>query len=676
MNPGAFPFFRLLLPLGLGIGLGLTFPYIGLLSPLLLLLISLVLAGVLLLIIKARPILQRLRLPLLLMLNLLLGYLITLSRTHSFMKQNIGNIKNTSTRYFHVRIAEPLQQRTASQRAMGEVLQATDSVGNSQSASGRILLYWPQKSNPAGTNLQYGDVILIPNVLTPVPDAAFPEAFSFRNVLKPGQVAFQAYLTQGSYQKVDASPNWLIKASHAGVAAINGVLQKKFSPEQAALMSSLLLGYKADIAEEDLKAFSITGTIHVLAVSGMHVGLIYMALLFLFTGSLRPGRLKFWQGVSVLFFLWAYAVLTGLSASVVRATLMFSIMEAGRTFLGARGNTYNSLFAAAYIQLLISPHDLMDVGFQLSYLAVLGILFFYPLLSAKYEPRNRWVGGAWQLALVSISATLGTLPVTLFVFKSFPLLFIPANILIVPLSTVVIFMGIGVVMFSWVPYMGTLLAWLTSMALDVLMVPTRFMAKIPGASYTGFGFDSWDMALVFVVVMVLGYALYMGFTARNVLWLAMALCAYFGKRTAVWALERNNGELIVFENRGLMAAVVRTGQRLDVLSPPISMGRADTLRQAMRNYENRYRIGAVNWHFFVPGDSVVLPCDRIWRHALHNSYLYDRQDVRVNLLWFPDTAALIKGQNISRQSYLRYFEGKNVILLKNNFIRPEHDAGL
>jgi hypothetical protein len=214
------------------------------------------------------------------------------------------------------------------------------------------------------------------------------------------------------------------------------------------------------------------------------------------------------------------------------------------------------------------------------------------------------------------------------------------------------------------------------MALDVLMVPTRFMAKIPGASYTGFGFDSWDMALVFVVVMVLGYALYMGFTARNALCLAMALCAYFGKRTAVWALERNNGELIVFENRGLMAAVVRTGQRLDVLSPPISMGRADTLRQAMRNYENRYRIGAVNWHFFVPGDSVVLPCGRIWRHALHNSYLYDRQDVRVNLLWFPDTAALIKGQNISRQSYLRYLEGKNVILLKNNFIRPEHDAGL
>ncbi|NBP06524.1 MAG: ComEC family competence protein, partial [Bacteroidetes bacterium] len=514
MNPAAFPFIRLLLPLGFGVGLGLAYPDISLLKPLFAALLVLLAAGAFLLIKKQQTRLLKWRLPLLLVLQFLLGYLLTLGKTHIFSIRNIGKVKNANIRYFHVRITEPLQQRTASQRAMGEVLQATDSAGNSQSASGKILLYWSHKSNPTGTKLQYGDIILIPNVLTPVPDAAFPEAFSFRNVLKPGQVAFQAYLTQGSYQKVDASPNWVIKASHAGVAAINGVLQKKFSPEKAALMSSLLLGYKADIAEEDLKAFSITGTIHVLAVSGMHVGLIYMALLFLFTGSLRPGRLKFWQGLSVLVFLWAYAVLTGLSASVVRATLMFSIMEAGRTFLGARGNTYNSLFAAAYIQLLISPHDLMDVGFQLSYLAVLGILFFYPLLNEKYEPQNRILRGAWQLSLVSIAATLGTLPVTLFVFKSFPLLFIPANVFIVPVSTMVIFMGIAVVMFSWVPYLGAFLAWITSYAVDVLMVPARFMAKIPGASYSGFGFDAWDMLLMFTLIVVLGYALYMGFTPR------------------------------------------------------------------------------------------------------------------------------------------------------------------
>jgi len=675
MNPGAFPFLRLLLPLGLGIGLGIAWPKEGLFIPLLLLLLLLLVAGVFLLINKPQPRLKRLRLPLLLLLNLIFGYAITLSRTHSFMESNIGNAKFESFRYLHVRLVEPLQQRAASQRAMAEVLQATDSAGNAQSAGGRILLYWPKASNPSGAALHYGDVILIPNLLTPIPDEVFPEAFSFRKVLRPQQVAFQAYLTQGSYQKVDASPNFLVEASHAGVTAINKVLQRQFSPEKAALMSSLLLGYKADLAEEDLQAFSITGTIHVLAVSGMHVGLIYMALLFLFTGSLRPGRLKFWQGVSVLLFLWAYALLTGLSASVVRATLMFSILEAGRTFLGARGNTYNSLFAAAYIQLLISPYDILDVGFQLSYLAVLGILFFYPLLSEKYEPVNRFLKGAWQLALVSISATLGTLPVTLFVFKSFPLLFIPANILIVPISTVVIFMGIGVVLLGWVPYLGAFLAWLTALALDVLMVPARFMAKIPGASFTGFGFDAWDMVMVFLVVMVLGYVLYMGFNARNFLWIACVLCIYFGRRTAVWLKESNSSEVIVFENRGLMAAVVRNGQRLDVLSPPISKGRADTLRQSMRNYENAHGIRNFHWHFFVPGDSVVLPGGSVWRHALHSSCLYEKQAVRANLLWLPDTAALKKENNISKQAYFRYLDGKKVILLKNNFVKPGHDTG-
>lgn len=673
MNPGAFPFLRLLLPLGLGVGFGLAYPNINLLTPLLIAFFLLIIAGTFLLLKKPQPSLLKLRLPLLLALNLLLGYILTLSRTHVFQAENIGNIKNEDIRYLYVRVTEPLQQRTASQRATAEVLQVTDSAGNSRVASGRILLYWHQKSNPAGAALQYGDVILIPNVLTPIPEEVFPEAFSFKKVLRPGQIAYQAYLTQGSYEKVDASPNPLIQASHAGVEAINRILFQYFSPEKAALMSSLLLGYKADIAEEDLKAFSITGTIHVLAVSGMHVGLIYMALLFLFTGSLRPGRLKFWQGVSVLVFLWAYAVLTGLSASVVRATLMFSIMEAGRTFLGARGNTYNSLFAAAYIQLLISPHDLLDVGFQLSYQAVLGILFFYPLLSEKYEPKNRILRGAWQLALVSISATLGTLPVTLFVFKSFPLLFIPANIFIVPVSTVVIFMGIAVVMFSWVTYAGAFLAWITSYALDVLMVPTRFMAKIPGASFSGFGFDAWDMVLVFLLVVVLGYALYMGFTARNSLWFGLAMVAYFGKRTAFWVLEKKTNEVIVFENRGIMAAVVKTGQRMDVLSPPITDGRADTLRQLMRNYENAHRIREVHWHFYEPGSLVSLPENRTWKHGSRSSCLYQNGKPLANLLWLPDTSALMATQNLSRQSYRRFLEAKDVKLLKNEFVVLPYD---
>jgi competence protein ComEC len=673
MNPGAFPFLRLLLPLGLGVGIGLAYPKIDLLTSLLPALLILVASGALLLLKKPQPHLLKLRLPLLLVLNLLLGYALTLSRTHIFQAENIGNVKNKDIRYFHVRITEPLQQRPASQRATAIVLQATDSAGNSLAATGRILLYWPQKSNPKGVALQYGDVLLIPNVLTPISAAAFPEAFSFKKVLRPGQIAHQAYLTQGSYEKVDASPNPLIKASHAGVTAINKILFKHFSPEKAALMSSLLLGYKADIDDEDLKAFSITGTIHVLAVSGMHVGLIYMALLFLFTGSLRPGRLKFWQGVSVLVFLWAYAVLTGLSASVVRATLMFSIMEAGRTFLGARGNTYNSLFAAAYIQLLISPHDLLDVGFQLSYLAVLGILFFYPLLNEKYEPQNRILRGAWQLALVSISATLGTLPVTLFVFKSFPLLFIPANIFIVPVSTVVIFMGIAVVMFSWVPYVGAFLAWLTSYALDVLMVPTRFMAKIPGASYTGFGFDAWDMVLVFVLVFVFGYALFTGFTARNSLWLGLALVAYFGKRTVFWIRETQTSELIVFENRGILASAIKTGQRLDILSTPITAGRADTLRQLMRNYENAHRIREVHWHFFEPGGLVSLPENRTWKHGSRSSCLYQNGKPLANLLWLPDTSALMVTKNLSRQSYRRFLEATAVKLLKNEFVVLPYD---
>jgi len=277
---------------------------------------------------------------------------------------------------------------------------------------------------------------------------------------------------------------------------------------------------------------------------------------------------------------------------------------------------------------------------------------------------------------VSISATLGTLPVTLFVFKSFPLLFIPANLFIVPVSTIVIFMGIAMVMFSWVPYVGVFLAWLTSYALDVLMVPARFMAKIPGASYTGFGFDAWDMALIFLLVMVFGYALFVGFTARNSFWLGLVLVAYFSRRTTCWIMEKKTNEVIVFENRGVMVAVVKSGQRLDVLSSPVTEGRADTLRQLVRNYENAHRINSLHWHFFTPGDLVLLPENRVWRHGAHSSCLYNGRKPITNLLWLPDTTALMSTQNISRQSYRRFLEGEKVVLLKGDFVRPGHDEGL
>jgi competence protein ComEC len=667
MHLGAIPFIRLLLPLLLGIGLGIYFP--GMVPIQWVLGLFLVLLPAWFLSQKRKSVrFSEISIGFIISLNLLLGFALAVLNNNALAKNGLGSAQVTGSRMLRVKVVEPLLERTGSWRAEAEVYAALDSQGKATSAKGKILLYWPKRSNASKPAVQYGDLLIIPNVLEPIQDAPFPGAFSYRNVLRPKQIGHQVYLTASSWNKTGKKVNGLRNWSFRAVEAINTLLEKRFKPEHAALMSSLLLGYKADISEQDLRAFSITGTIHVLAVSGMHVGLIYMALLLLFTGSIKQRKLRMWQGLAILAALWAYALLTGLSASVVRATLMFSIMELGRTFLASRGNTYNALFAAAYLQLLLSPFDLLDVGFQLSYLAVLGIVYFYPRLNALYNPPTLVLSRIWQLGLVSVAATLGTLPITLLVFKSFPLLFIPANIIIVPVSTVVIFMGIACLLLSPVPGVSDGLVWLTERGLDFLMMPARFMASIPGASFSGFSFDAWDTLIVFSIILAFGIAVYNQFYQRAFTVMCSLLMVFAVKKTADRWMDERSSELIVCEVHGKLLAAVKQGSDLHVLSEPMSFGRADTLRTLMKNYVAEQHIGAVHWHMAAASSDIKLKDGWVWKNTVGCSRLESRGKTLVSLLWLPDSTCSSGSASFAKSAFRRNLAGSKVQLLRSSYM--------
>ena len=573
-------------------------------------------------------------------------------------------------RYLQLRVDEPLSQKANSWRSSATVQAVVDSGGKTTSASGKILLYWPVRLNTAKPDIAYGDILLMPDLAVNMPEAAFPDGFDFRAVMRYRNVAHQIFLTPGSFLKkgnnANSLQNWAFKTRDR----IIQILHQQFVPEKAALMASLLIGFKDEVEQNDLQTFTKTGTMHILAVSGMHVGLIYAALLFLFTGSTRARRVRIWQGVWILIALWCYAILTGLSASVVRATVMFTVIETGRSFLRREGNIFNSLFAAAYLQLLFFPLNLIDVGFQLSYLAVLGILYFYPPLNSLYSPPTLVLGRMWQLGLVSVAATLATLPVSLYFFKGFPLWFIPANIIMVPLSSILIFSGIFSVVFYAVPFLGTALAWVTSLGVDVMMWPARFIAGLPGAMINGFSFDLADVAILYSAIVALAVAVYSEKRRQAMRIAALSVCVISAYHTYRFFSAESSEELIVGELKGELYAACRQGRILHVFTEPLRPSQADSLHFYMKDYLVRNHIVQTQWHCgFPPNEQATLN----WSFKQGETVFYKNKKPKARVLWLPQKELLNKpfaGLTFLRYRHLRYADtAKNLIVLRNNYYR-------
>lgn len=245
-------------------------------------------------------------------------------------------------------------------------------------------------------------------------------------------------------------------------------------------------------------AFVRSGTIHVLAVSGTHVGIIYVAVLWglLFLGKARRGRII--RGVVALVALWAYAGLTGFTPSVLRATVMFTLFTVAE-MVRWRTDSLNSLAAAGVLLLLWDPDMLVQLGFQLSFLAVLGIAVFYRPLHLLWTPGNAPFRFLWSLVVVSLAAQAFTAPLCLYVFQAFPVWFLPANMVIVGLVGIGVYGGVALLVLHAVPVLGPFITVLMKWLLLALGFLSAFFAGLPGA-YPAIRVGFWGMVGLYLLM--------------------------------------------------------------------------------------------------------------------------------------------------------------------------------
>ena len=275
-------------------------------------------------------------------------------------------------------------------------------------------------------------------------------------------------------------------------------------PESKQIALALLLGQKESLGKEVKQAYSATGTQHILAVSGLHVGIIYSILLLPLTFFKQKGQLlqKSYL-ILVLGLIWIYALMTGFSPSVVRAVVMFSLVTLGQ-MRKRKPSIWNILAFSALLLLVLDPAIQTDLGFQLSYLAVAGIVGLQPILLRMWAPSNRVLDYFWQMATVTLAAQLITSPLTLHYFHTFPTYFLVANLLIVPLSYIILCAGVPFLLLAWIPMVGSTLGAIVDFLLFIQNEITYTLQEFPAALWQGIHLSLAGMLAIWGMLWIWG----------------------------------------------------------------------------------------------------------------------------------------------------------------------------
>ncbi len=389
-------------------------------------------------------------------------------------------------------IKEPLVEKTKSYKADAyiEQLVRNDSAVNGK---GKLLLYFSKDS--VAPDLAYGDKVLINKKLIAIKNSGNPGAFNYQRYAAFQQTFHNVFLKTGDWVKLKSSnvnPFWQFMFTTR--AKILSALQTNINNgdpgshrDELGIAEALLIGYTNDLDKDLVQAYSNTGVVHIIAISGMHLGLIYGMLLWLFGRVPVIKRSKTTQAILILICLWLFSLLTGGSASVIRSAVMFTFITAGKMLLKREASIYSSLAASAFVMLCYNPYYLWDVGFQLSYLAVVGIVAFQkPIYNSLYI-KNKYLDMIWKAAALTTAAQVLTFPVCIYYFHQFAVLFLITNLIAVPLSTVILYAEILLVIFSWIPvvslYAGKITGWLLGLMNKIVLwvneLPFAVWDKIP-----------------------------------------------------------------------------------------------------------------------------------------------------------------------------------------------------
>lgn len=389
-----------------------------------------------------------------------------------------------------------------------------------QESCGKLLAYI-QKDSTSNV-LKKGDKLLFLSNIQMIPKPLNPGEFDYSKFMANKNILYQQYLPKSTYsiihnQKVDVLEQF--KFYYLALLEKYVINKKALS-----LAKGLIIGYRSEIDQDIYAAFAHTGIVHILSVSGLHLGIVMTILLWFF--SFFPYSNTYWKWfktILIITLIWAFAIVTGFSTAVQRAALMVTIYLIGKA-IDKKTSNYNILFASLFIMLIFNPMVLKDLGLQLSYLALFGLSIFYKKYEELIYFKNKILSKIWEWSATSFAAQTTTLPLTLFYFGNFPTYFLIANPPAILLSFLILALGIALMIFGWIPFLGNIIGWCINASCQLLIIIIDGINKLPFAIWELIANDKWNLLLNFLSVIAIAFFL---ISQKKLRWMSITIIFIF-----------------------------------------------------------------------------------------------------------------------------------------------------
>lgn len=469
----------------------------------------------------------------------------------------------TDSLAFVIQIEEPLVEKTRSFKAEASVSSIV-SDHNIIPATGKLILYF-QKSQPGIDSfyrtISYGSMLVIKKPLQEITNSGNPGCFDYKRYCLFQGITHQVFLKQGEFEitginNATATKSFLYQAREKILSILRSYIKGE---QESGLAEALLIGYKNDLDKSLVQSYSNTGVVHIIAISGLHLGLIYWLLAMLLRPIEKKKKLRWLSPVLIITGLWLFSLLAGAQPSVLRSALMFTCIVMAKG-LARKTNIYNTLALSAFLLLCYNPFWLWDVGFQLSYAAVLSLLIFMQPVYNMFYIKNKWLDAVWKLNAVTIAAQILTLPLCIYYFHQFPNYFLISNLLAVPLSSIILLAEIFLCCIGSVPALaivtGKLLTWMIS----IMNLFIQKIESLPFSLWKGLSVNLAQVILSLLGIAAFSYA----FMERSVKGFKIALLAGLGfilVRSLSFTEAAQQQKLIVYNIPGASAIDLIKGRQ-------------------------------------------------------------------------------------------------------------------
>lgn len=591
------------------------------------------------------------------------GVLTAVVNTERFYPNHISGV-DEKQHQFVVQATKNVVEKNKSFKVQAEVLNLFEN-GNQKTVNGEVILYF--EKDCVSARIKYGDVILVNAQLQQLREAQNPAQFNYKQFLLFHQITRQAYVSSKSFVVTGVNNgNPTMKWIYNLRDNLLSILQKHgLEGREFAVGAALILGYSDELDPEIMRAYASSGALHVLSVSGLHVGIMYVVVAWLlsFLDKFKRGNIV--KAILLLAFLAFYAMITGLSPSVLRASVMFGFIVIAKAF-NYHTNIYNTLAVSAMSLLIYDPYLVMQVGFQLSYLAVIGIVTFQPLLVDLWEPKTKLMSWIWEITCVSIAAQIATAPLGFLYFHQFPVYFMISNLIVIPVSTGILYVGLVTLLSSFIPVLCDYLTLILKWMIIVLNKSVEITEALPYSILGGIDISIIETWMLYFIVV----SFFIFITQRNIngLYVSLVALLIISITQFIETIEQSSQQkFIVYNVAETSAYDVIQGNQNYFYAPSLLINDKDKM---LFNVEHNWWKNGVNKQLLIPLDTLnsahgifYLPFSEKKIFAINDLY---RSETTYTKKIKSDFVILSENTEIQLEQIINYFNPELIIFDSSN----------